>query len=185
MARTSSRDRMKNEINAGSMADIAFLLLIFFLVTTTIVEDKGITVKLPPWSEEEPDITRLKERNVYAVLVNAQNQLLVRGQPMRVQELKENAKEFIANPNRREDLAERPTRAIISLKNDRGTEYKTYLEVYNELKAAYNELWDELCQRKYGIPYSEELPTAYRKAIKSEIPFVLSEAEPTNFGEEE
>jgi biopolymer transport protein ExbD len=176
---------MKNEINAGSMADIAFLLLIFFLVTTTIVEDKGITVKLPPWSEEEPDITRLKERNVYAVLVNAQNQLLVRGQPMRVQELKENAKEFIANPNRREDLAERPTRAIISLKNDRGTNYKTYLEVYNELKAAYNELWDELCQRKYGIPYSEELPTAYRKAIKSEIPFVLSEAEPTNFGEEE
>lgn len=185
MARTSSRDRMKNEINAGSMADIAFLLLIFFLVTTTIVEDKGITVKLPPWSEEEPDITRLKERNVYAVLVNAQNQLLVRGQPMRVQELKENAKEFIANPNRREDLAERPTRAIISLKNDRGTNYKTYLEVYNELKAAYNELWDELCQRKYGIPYSEDLPTAYRKAIKSEIPFVLSEAEPTNFGDEE
>lgn len=185
MARTSSRDRMKNEINAGSMADIAFLLLIFFLVTTTIVEDKGITVKLPPWSEEEPDITRLKERNVYAVLVNAQNQLLVRGQPMRVQDLKENAKEFIANPNRREDLAERPTRAIISLKNDRGTNYKTYLEVYNELKAAYNELWDELCQRKYGIPYSEDLPTAYRKAIKSEIPFVLSEAEPTNFGDEE
>lgn len=185
MARTSSRDRMKNEINAGSMADIAFLLLIFFLVTTTIVEDKGITVKLPPWSEDEPDITRLKERNVYAVLVNAQNQLLVRGQPMRVQELKTNAKEFIANPNRREDLAERPTRAIISLKNDRGTNYKTYIEVYNELKAAYNELWDELCQRKYGIPYSEELPTAYRKAIKAEIPFVLSEAEPTNFGDEE
>ena len=160
MAKKSTRDRMKNEINAGSMADIAFLLLIFFLVTTTIAEDKGITVKLPPWSEEDPDITRLRERNVYAVLVNAQNQLLVRGQPMRIQELKENAKEFIANPNRREDLAERPTRAIISLKNDRGTHYKTYLEVYNELKAAYNELWDELCQRKYGITYSDDLPLA-------------------------
>lgn len=186
MAKTSSRDRMTNEINAGSMADIAFLLLIFFLVTTTIVEDKGITVKLPPWSEEEPDITRLKERNVYAVLVNAQNQLLVRGQPMNIRDLKNNAKEFIANPNQREDLAERPTRAIISLKNDRGTNYKTYLEVYNELKAAYNELWDELCQRKYGVPYDEDaLPLAYRKAIKAEIPFVLSEAEPTSFGEEE
>ena len=61
------------EVNAGSMADIAFLLLIFFLVTTTIVEDKGITVKLPPWSEEDPDITKLKSRNVFAVLVNAQN----------------------------------------------------------------------------------------------------------------
>lgn len=184
MARKSSRDRMSNEINAGSMADIAFLLLIFFLVTTTIVEDKGILVKLPPWSEEEPDITKLKERNVYSVLVNAQNQLLVREQPMRVEDLRENAKEFIANPQRREDLAEKPTKAIISLKNDRGTNYDTYLRVYNELKGAYNDLWNELCQRKFGIDYSEDLPLAYRKAIKEEIPFVLSEAEPTNFGEE-
>lgn len=184
MARKSSRDRMSNEINAGSMADIAFLLLIFFLVTTTIVEDKGILVKLPPWSEEEPDITKLKERNVYAVLVNAQNQLLVREQPMRIEDLRTNAKEFISNPNRREDLAEKPTKAIISLKNDRGTNYDTYLRVYNELKGAYNDLWNDLCQRKFGIDYSEDLPIAYRKAIKEEIPFVLSEAEPTNFGEE-
>ncbi len=184
MAKTRTRDRMKNEINAGSMADIAFLLLIFFLVTTTIVEDKGITVKLPPWSEEEPDITRLKERNVYSVLVNAQNQLLVRGTPMRIEELRENAKDFIANPTNRPDLAEKPTKAIISLKNDRGTEYKTYLEVYNELKAAYNELWDDLSLKKFGVSYSEDLPFAYRKAIKDEIPFVLSEAEPTAFGEE-
>lgn len=184
MARKSSRDRMSNEINAGSMADIAFLLLIFFLVTTTIVEDKGITVKLPPWSDEEPDITKLKTRNVYSVLVNAQNQLLVRGEPMRIELLKENAKEFIANPRKRDDLAEKPTKAIISLKNDRGTNYKTYLEVYNELKAAYSELWDELSLRKFGIEYSDELTTAQKKAIRSEIPFVLSEAEPTNFGEE-
>ncbi|MEZ5039149.1 MAG: biopolymer transporter ExbD [Saprospiraceae bacterium] len=184
MAKKSARDRMSNEINAGSMADIAFLLLIFFLVTTTIAEDKGILVKLPPWSEEEPDITKLKERNVYAVLVNAQNQLLVREQVMRIEDLRSNAKEFISNPTGREDLAEKPTRAIISLKNDRGTQYETYLMVYNELKGAYNELWNELCQRKFGIDYSDDLPIAYRKAIKDEIPFVLSEAEPTNFGEE-
>lgn len=184
MAKTRSRDRASNEINASSMADIAFLLLIFFLVTTTIVEDKGITVKLPPWSEEEPDITKLKTRNVFSVLVNAQNQLLVRGEVMRIQNLRERAKEFIANPQRREDLAEKPTKAIISLKNDRGTNYKTYLEVYNELKAAYSELWDELSRKKFGMPYSEDMPFAYRKAIKDEIPFVLSEAEPTAFGEE-
>lgn len=184
MAKKSARDRMSNEINAGSMADIAFLLLIFFLVTTTIAEDKGILVKLPPWSEEEPDITKLKERNVYAVLVNAQNQLLVREQVMRIEDLRSNAKEFISNPTQREDLAEKPTKAIISLKNDRGTQYETYLMVYNELKGAYNELWNELCQRKFGIDYSDDLPVAYRKAIKEEIPFVLSEAEPTNFGEE-
>lgn len=185
MAKTSSRDRMSTEINAGSMADIAFLLLIFFLVTTTIVEDKGITVKLPVWSEEEPDITKLNKRNVYAVLVNAQNQLLVRNEPMRIDDLKNNAKEFIANPFNRPDLAEKPTKAIISLKNDRGTEYGTYLAVYNELKAAYNELWDELCLKKFGVPYSDDLPTAWKKAVRDEIPFVISEAEPTNFGEED
>jgi biopolymer transport protein ExbD len=175
---------MNNEINAGSMADIAFLLLIFFLVTTTIAEDKGILVKLPPWSEEEPDITKLKERNVFAVLVNAQNQLLVRGEPADIAQLRDRAKEFIANPRNRPDLAEKPTKAIISLKNDRGTEYKTYLEVYNELKGAYNELWDELSRREFGIPYSEDMAFAYKKAIREEIPFVLSEAEPTAFGEE-
>lgn len=179
-----NKNRGSNEINASSMADIAFLLLIFFLVTTTIVEDKGITVRLPPWSEEEPDIQKLKTRNVYSVLVNAQNQLLVRNQPMRVEDLRMNAKEFIANPTKREDLAEDPTMAIISLKNDRGTNYDTYLRVYNELKAAYSELWNELSQRKYGIPFSEDMPAAYKKAIRAEIPFVISEAEPTNFGEE-
>lgn len=184
MAKTKTRDRMNNEINAGSMADIAFLLLIFFLVTTTIAEDKGILVKLPPWSDEEPDITRLKERNVYSVLVNAQNQLLVREEPMRLADLRENAKEFIANPRRMENMAESPKNAIISLKNDRGTNYETYLAVYNELKGAYDELWDELAQRRYGEPYSEDMPFAQRKAIKTEIPMVLSEAEPTNFGEE-
>jgi biopolymer transport protein ExbD len=130
MAKKNSRDRMSNEINAGSMADIAFLLLIFFLVTTTIVEDKGITVKLPPWSEEDPDITKLKSRNVFAVLVNAQNDLLVRGEPMDITMLREKTKEFIVNPTKREDLSERPTKAIITLKNDRGTNYETYVSVY-------------------------------------------------------
>ncbi len=184
MARKSSRDRLSNEINAGSMADIAFLLLIFFLVTTTIDVDKGILVKLPPWSEEEPDIQKLKTRNVFSVLVNAQNELLVRGEPARIEDLRERAKEFIMNPQGRPDLAEKPTAAIISLKNDRGTNYRTYLEVYNELKAAYNELWDEECRRMFGVPYSDDLPVAYKNAIKKKIPFVLSEAEPTAFGEE-
>ncbi|MBK7872794.1 MAG: biopolymer transporter ExbD [Saprospiraceae bacterium] len=179
-----SKSRMANEINASSMADIAFLLLIFFLVTTTIVEDKGITVKLPPWSEEDPESLKLKSRNVFSVLVNAQNQLLVRNEPTDIRDLRERAKEFIRNPQRREDLSENPKNAIISLKNDRGTNYRTYLEVYNELKGAYNELWDELSRQKFGVPYSDDLPIAYIKAIKEEIPMVLSEAEPTAFGEE-
>lgn len=184
MAKSSSRDLVSTEINAGSMADIAFLLLIFFLVTTTIAEDKGILVKLPPWSDEKPDITKLKTRNVFSVLVNAQNQLLVRGEEVDIDDLRERTVEFISNPTRREDLSEAPNKAIISLKNDRGTNYRTYLEVYNELKGAYYELWDELSREKYGEPYSDDMPMAKQKAIKDEIPFVISEAEPTNFGEE-
>ena len=184
MAKKSSRDRMKNEVNAGSMADIAFLLLIFFLVTTTIDVDKGITVKLPPWSDEPPEIQKLKTRNVFSVLVNAQDQLLVRGELADITELRERTKEFIANPQRRDDLSTNPKNAIISLKNDRGTSYKQYLAVYNELKAAYDELWDEECHKMYSIPYSDDLPIAYKRAIKEKIPMVLSEAEPTNFGEE-
>lgn len=187
MARKSAKDRLSNEVNAGSMADIAFLLLIFFLVTTTIVEDKGITVKLPPWSEDEVDPTKLNKRNVFAVLVNASNQLLVRGELAQTSDLRERAKEFILNPQRREDLAEKPTKAIISLKNDRGTNYETYLEVYNELKGAYRELWDEEVLKSHPPyqEYSDGLPIDIRRAVKAKIPFVLSEAEPTSYGEEE
>lgn len=183
MAKKSAKDRLKNEINAGSMADIAFLLLIFFLVTTTIVEDKGILVKLPPWSDEEPDITRLKERNVFSVLVNASNQLLVRGEPANIDNLRDRTKEFITNPRRQEDLAESPKKAIISLKNDRGTNYKTYLEVYNELQAAYAELRNEEALKRFGKQYAE-CNSQQRKDIRNDIPLILSEAEPTSFGEE-
>ena len=184
MAKTKTRDRMNNEINAGSMADIAFLLLIFFLVTTTIAEDKGILVRLPPWSDEPPEIQQLKERNVFSVLVNKDNDLLVRDEAMRVSQLREAAKEFIGNRGRRPDLSEAPNMAIISLKNDRGTKYDTYLAVYNELKGAYEDLWDEESQRRYGEPFTDKLSIAQRNAIKKEIPMVLSEAESTNFAEE-
>ena len=179
----SNKHRMSNEINAGSMADIAFLLLIFFLVTTTIAEDKGVLVKLPQWSEEPPPEIKLNTRNVYSVLVNAQNQLLVRGEVMKIGDLKNNTKIFIVNPQKLENMAESPTKALISIKNDRGTQYHTYLEVYNELKAAYNELWEESAQIKFG-KNMDELSNAQQKEIRDAIPLVISEAEPTKFGEE-
>lgn len=183
LKKKGSKGRMSNEINAGSMADIAFLLLIFFLVTTQIAEDKGITIKLPPWSEDEPDITKLNERNVYSVLVNANNDLLVRDVPMKVTKLRENAKEFIYNPENRPDYAERPDKAIISLKNDRGTKYKAYIEVYNEIKGAYNELRNEEAQRMHNKDF-EFITSEQQKEIRAKIPLVISEAEPTAFGEE-
>lgn len=181
MARKSRRE--SPTVNAGSMADIAFLLLIFFLVTTTIDVDKGIRVKLPPWSDEAPDPLKLKTRNIFSVLVNKDNQLLVRGEPMDRAELRDKAKEFILNPLQAENLSESPLNAIISLKNDRGTEYEAYLTVYNELKAAYNELWDDLAQSRHGQDY-KDLSSDLQKAIRADIPLVISEAEPTDFGEE-
>lgn len=184
MAKKSTRDRMSNEINAGSMADIAFLLLIFFLVTTTIAEDKGVLVKLPPWSNEPPENLKMNTRNVYSVLVNADNQLLVRGEEMGIDNLKDNTKLFIRNPRKEEDKAESPKKAIISLKNDRGTKYKTYLTVYNELKAAYNELRNEEANRRFGEDY-DDLNKEQRAQIRSDIPLVISEAEPTNYGDED
>ena len=117
LKKKGSKGRQSNEINAGSMADIAFLLLIFFLVTTQIAEDKGVLTVLPPWSDDEPDITKLNERNVYAVLVNANNELLVRNEPMSARDLRKNAKEFISNPENRPDYAEKPEKAIISFLN--------------------------------------------------------------------
>lgn len=180
----AKKEREAPEINASSMADIAFLLLVFFLVTTTIDVERGITVKLPEWSEEPPEDIKLKKRNIFSVLVNAQNQLLVRGELADIDDLRRRAKEFIMNPYNDPELAEAPNTAIISLKNDRGTSYKTYIAVYNELKAAYNELWDEECMRLYGVHYSEDLPTEKKKVIKKKIPFVISEAEPTAYGEE-
>lgn len=178
-----SKARMSNEINAGSMADIAFLLLIFFLVTTTIAEDKGILTKLPPWSDEPPPEMKLNARNVYSILVNANNQLLVRGEQMDIKTLRENTKLFLSNPRNEDDKAESSRKAIVSLKNDRGTNYETYLEVYNELQAAYRELRDEYSLKNYGKKY-DKLARDKRDIVRAEIPLVLSEAEPTNFGEE-
>jgi biopolymer transport protein ExbD len=171
--------RPVQEVNAGSMADIAFLLLIFFLVTTTIDTDKGISIKLPPIPEKNQpknDI-RVKERNVLQVLVNASDMLLVDGQPTNIKELKRLAKDFIDNPSRNPELSESPQKAIISLKNDRGTSYNIYIQVHNELKAAYNELRDARSKMLYGRDMVQ-LPESRQNEIKDYYRQVISEAEP-------
>lgn len=171
--------RPVQEVNAGSMADIAFLLLIFFLVTTTIDTDKGISIKLPPMPEENQpknDI-RIKERNVLQVLVNANDMLLVDGQISDIKQLKRLAKDFIDNPSKNPELSESPQKAIISLKNDRGTSYNIYIQVHNELKAAYNELRDARAKMLYGREM-DLLPERGQNEIKDYYRQVISEAEP-------
>jgi len=184
------------EINASSMADIAFLLLIFFLVTTTMSVDKGLSRRLPqplPPNMEKPSV-EVNKRNTFVVLLNSNNQLLVQGEFLNVKDLREKAKVFIKNefndPNmpvkKSMDVeffgtVEVTKDHIISLQNDRMTQYQAYIEVQNELVAAYNELRDELARDKFGIAY-ESLDEERQKAIQKIYPQKISEAEPKNYG---
>ncbi len=187
--------RSLQEINAGSMADIAFLLLIFFLVTTTMDVDTGISRKLPPplrGDEKPPDIN---ERNIFTVLVNSRDRLLVEGKPCDISTLKERTIEFMSNPQNREDLPEIVTKeipglgmvrvaksAVISLKNDRGTSYKMYIAVQNELAAAIDDLRDDLSMNEFGRKYRNLISEDQIKAIQKAIPVPISEAEPEDIG---
>lgn len=176
MFRTKKRREHNNAVNAGSMADIAFLLLIFFLVTTTILIDKGIMVKLPPWAVVPP--SPIDQERVLTVKVNALDQLLVEDNILPAVLLKEKTKEFItAYLLAHQDTGSKP---LISLQNDRSTTYEMYLEVYNELKAAYNELWEAEALKNFGTPYADLFPSQ-QKTIRAEIPLVISEAEPTEY----
>jgi biopolymer transport protein ExbD len=152
--------RAAPEVNAGSMADIAFLLLIFFLVTTTIETDSGLNRKLPPMDEQEQEDIIIRQRNIFTVVVNKYNQLLVEEEPTEIQDLRQMAIEFLDNGGgqgeevcdfcqgkRDSSSSDNPQKAIISLKNDRETSYKVYVAVQNELVAAYNDLRNREFQR--------------------------------------
>ncbi len=186
------------EINAGSMADIAFLLLVFFLVTTTMDSDFGLMRKLPPpIPADMPEPPPIKQRNVFTVLANANDQLLVEGELLEVSELREAAKEFIANPTNKEDLPEKKqvdvpyfgtvmvSKQVISLQNDKGTSYDLYIQVQNELAAAYNELRNELALNEFGVSYDYLVENGVKdkvKAIRKIYPQRISEAEPKDVG---
>lgn len=176
MARKS---RSIPEINAGSMADIAFLLLIFFLVTTTMDSDSGITIKLPPYMDITKPPPPLKEKNVLEILVNANNQLLVEDKLTRLDQLRDITKAFITNEGRDPKSSDNPQKAVVSIKNDRGTSYKTYIAVQNELKAAYREVREDYARRKYGRKL-ENLSATQQDEVSDKYPQKISEAEPEN-----
>lgn len=174
------------------MADIAFLLLIFFLVTTTMDVDKGLAVKLSPWSDEPQDQSNdIKEKNIFVVLVNANNNLMVEDDYLSIDKLRSAAKEFIDNNGdgtcevclglRSPASSDNPQKAIVSMQNDRSTNYKTYVMVRNELIAAYTELRQDLALRRFGMDY-KDLSKASRKEINAFYPQIISEAEPVKIG---
>jgi biopolymer transport protein ExbD len=186
-----AKKRTFQEINAGSMADIAFLLLIFFLVTTTMVTDMGLTRQLPP-DVEKTKTPPVKERNILVVLVNRDNQLLVENKNMEIAQLRENTKVFVLNSSDDPDLPARELKVfphlgeiyvtskhVISLRSDRGTSYQTYITVQNELAAAYAELKNEFAIERWGRPYNDLKP-AYKDVLDDLFKARVSEAEPVS-----
>jgi biopolymer transport protein ExbD len=211
--------RPVSEINAGSMADIAFLLLIFFLVTTTMDVNQGITRMLPPLLEDDITPPEIKKRNVLIVLVNSADQLLVNNKFMEIGDLRREAKDFFTNPMNSDDLPEtellseriekarnggdtarynslkrtleilgedvKVSKGVISLQNDRGTSYKMYIQVQDELARAITEIRNDLTLRLWSVRFTdmkEETDGDRISAIQTVVPAAISEAEPKNIG---
>ena len=180
------------EINSSSQADIAFLLLCFFLMTTSMDVDYGITRRLPPPVEQNDDDVKVKERNVMNVLINKNNKLMVNGRPSDVSLLKEDAKHFMTprpgdesapevEPKTIELLGEvMMSKGVISLQNDRGTSYAMYISVQNELARAFNELKEEMAWKHFH-KHLDQLNEDQTKAINDAVPVRVSEAEPAEY----
>lgn len=193
----AKKKRKVPAMNATSSADIAFMLLIFFLITTSMDTDKGLARRLPPpvpkdqKKNEEMDI---KKRNILVVLINSNNQILCNNEFIDIKQLREKVRTFIENPYNDEHMPEKTEvdvpffgkqmvtkNHVISLQNDRGTEYQAYIDVQNELAGAYNELRDEVSKKKFGKAFAD-LDEDQQKAVQMIYPQKISEAEPKNYG---
>ena len=187
--------RKIQEINAGSMADIAFLLLIFFLVATTMNVDTGLVRVLPPMPDpnvKQEDI-KGKERNLFPGLVAGNGTIMAKGEQIDIRRLKDKAKEFVLNPLDDENLPEKEVKelelpdgsmwaypisqGVISLQTTRDTNYQVYIMVQNELTRAFNEIRDEVAMRKFGAKFAD-LTEDQRNVVTKAVPLKISEAEP-------
>ena len=191
----ATEKRKIQEINAGSMADIAFLLLIFFLVATTMNVDTGLVRVLPPMPDpnvKQEDI-KVKERNLFPVLVAGNGTIMAKGEQIDIRRLKDKAKEFVLNPLDDENLPEKEVKelelpdgsmwaypisqGVISLQTTRDTNYQVYIMVQNELTRAFNEIRDEVAMRKFGANFAD-LNEDQRNVVTKAVPLKISEAEP-------
>ncbi|MGB1242905.1 MAG: ExbD/TolR family protein, partial [Chitinophagales bacterium] len=150
--------------------------------TTTMNMDRGLLTLLPPYAIEEPIDQYIRQRNVLEILVNSSDQLLVEGELTDIRDLKKITKLHVNNYGKDPNFSDYPQEAVVSLKNDRGTSYETYIHVHNEIRAAYNELRDEYSEQKFGLGY-KELGKEQQKEVRLEYPLKLSEAEPEGFDE--
>ncbi len=183
------------EVNSGSMADIAFLMLIFFLITTTMDIDSGLARRLPPMPDEnqKQEDVKVNRRNIMVVLINKSDRLFAGSQPMDVSLLRQTVKEFILNNNDDPSMPEKEiknieglgefsvSKGVISLQNDRGTSYDAYIQVQNELVAAFSELRNDFAMAKFGKNYLA-LDDDQQEIVRKAIPQNISEAEPKDTG---
>ena len=184
-------------INGSSSADIAFMLLIFFLITTSMDTDQGLARRLPPPvpkdQKNDADVD-IKKRNLLVVLVSSGNQIMCGGELTEIKQLKDKVKEFVENPYNDANKPEKvevdvpyfgkkmvSKNHVISLQSDRGTSYQAYIDVQNELAAAYNELRDDVSKEKFGKAFMD-LDEEQQKAVQQIYPQKISEAEPKNYG---
>jgi len=182
-------------INGSSMADISFILFIFFLMVTTMGTDYGLIRQLPPWVEHNPDDTgdKINQRNVFVVSINQSNDMLVQNEYRTISDLRAKAKEFYDINNTGDRFPEKEMReislvgainvnrtAVVSLQNDRGTAYRVYIQAQNELAGAINELRDEFCMQYFGSRF-DDCTEEQRDVVSREVyPMSISEAEPKN-----
>ena len=175
------RKKRDAEIPSSSMADIAFLLLIFFLVTTTIDADKGIYMQLPPPLEEEVEPPEINQRNLLNILVAADGQVLIDNEVTNAGAIRDIVKRHILNNGREEQFSVSPDKAVTSFKTKRGLPYETYIAVLDEIKSAYNEVRDEGARQEFGVAYNEyrsRLGEDEEDVIADRYPLKISLAEP-------
>ena len=181
-------------INTGSMADISFLLLTFFLLTSSINTEQGIPRRLPPPTKEIVDV-EINQRNVFQVKLNFQDMIIAKEEIIPLNQLTNRAKEFLENPLNVSSLSEKEvklienmgeypiSKGVLSLQNDQGTSYDMYVQVQNELQRAVNELRDKVSVQYFGRVY-DKLDTALQKSVQKAVPMNISEAPPSSFGQE-
>lgn len=187
--------RPAQQLPSSSLADIAFMVLIFFLLVSTMDQEMGLQRRLPPMPDpnQKVDDVQIKRRNIMVVKINDADRLLAGGTPMDVSMLKEKAKEFLLNPSNDENLPEREekviegfgsypvSKGVISLQNTRGTSYNAYLKVQNELVRAVNEIRDEFALANFGKVYTS-LDEDKQRIVRDAIPQNISEADPKDTG---
>lgn len=175
------RTKREAEIPTASMADIAFLLLIFFLVTTTINADKGIYMQLPPKLQEDNPPPEINQRNLLNILVSEDGQVLVDNEVTSIAQIRDLVKRHVTNNGREPNLSLSPDKAVTSFKTKRGLPYEQYIAVLDEIRSAYNEIRDEAARQQFGVDYGtyrSRLGEEDEDVIADQYPLKISLAEP-------